>query len=142
MLTFPADSMNGASTKSKQPSWESGMTPKDFRIWRAEMGLKSQKAAADALGYSREHVSRLENGYFGEYVPWQTAMLCAALYYRIKPWPDCYVLGRDPETPEAPAPRVVPAKSRGSTRKKAASDPAQSAKRKTRKKKTTRKRRS
>lgn len=63
------------------------MTPDDLKTWRAAMGLKTQAEAAALLGYGRQHYSDMERG--KQPLPEHLALLCAAHWYQIAPWPIC-----------------------------------------------------
>ena len=56
---------------------------KDLEGWRVEMGLSKQKAA-DLLGISRQHYSKIVAG--DSPIPHWMALYCAALFHRLKPW--------------------------------------------------------
>lgn len=63
------------------------MTPEDLKEWRAVMGLKTQQDAAELLGYNRPYYAEFESG--KRPIPENVALVCAAHFHRIKPWPEC-----------------------------------------------------
>jgi predicted transcriptional regulator len=63
---------------------ESEVTAAEFADWRKRMGF-NRKAAAEALGLSRNTVQKYEEGVTA--VPLHIALACAALVRGIAPWP-------------------------------------------------------
>lgn len=60
------------------------MTPVDFKEWRAEMGFRSQKQAAEALGVHEKTVRNWETGVAPISLTVRLAM--AALFHKMRPW--------------------------------------------------------
>lgn len=58
------------------------MTPETFRAWRKRLGLR-QRQAAEALGVTREQVSRYERGVHP--ISRTVALACAAVAMGIPP---------------------------------------------------------
>lgn len=61
------------------------MTPQDLKDWRARMDL-TQAKAAELLGYRRAYYSEFETG--GRPIPTLIPWACAAMFHRLKPWPE------------------------------------------------------
>ena len=62
------------------------MTPNELKDWRKTANM-TQGQAADVLGYGLAQYKNLELGHT-EIRP-SLAYACAAIYHRVKPWPDC-----------------------------------------------------
>lgn len=68
------------------------MSPDDFKRWRDAMGF-TMAEAAEALGISRGSIENYERGTRREddrpvAIPKNVALACAALFHRLKPWPE------------------------------------------------------
>ena len=63
------------------------MTPDDLRQWRKEQG-KTQRQAADALGYGLTQYGAMERASSISVLPISVALACAALTAGIPPYPN------------------------------------------------------
>ena len=72
---------NGAEIKRRK-----GGCMNTFKQWRAEMGFRNQKQAAEALGYSLARVKQWEANPAKHQLTLSVRLAMAALYHKIEPW--------------------------------------------------------